>query len=90
VGAKPAWKVSQWCQASRAGARILGVQAQLQRVKCEHGQAFHRLVDQAGEQLYGADPAALKSFAAQPLGHNGRDRSSEEAEEGGSGAQKFS
>src|SRR3954469_11986653 len=48
----------------------LDVYAQLQqRVKREHGMAFDRLVDEAREQLYGADPVALKSLSAQPLGH---------------------
>src|SRR3954452_22491935 len=48
----------------------LDVYAQLQqRVKREHGMAFDRLVDEAREQLYGADTAALKSLSAQPLGH---------------------
>ena len=48
----------------------MDVYAQLQqRVKREHGTAFDRLVDQAREQLYGADPAALNSLSGQPLGH---------------------
>src|SRR3954454_18432968 len=48
----------------------LDVYAQLQqRVKREHGMAFDRLVDEAREQLYGTQPAALKSLSAQPLGH---------------------
>ena len=33
-------------------------------VKREHGTAFDRLVDEAREQLYGADPAAVKSLSA--------------------------
>src|SRR4051794_24966671 len=71
----------------------LDVYAQLQqRVKREHGMAFDRLVDEAREQLYGADTAALKSLSAQPLGHglghDGPNAVPEGVEEGGSEVAK--
>ena len=71
----------------------LDVYAQLQqRVKREHGTAFDRLVDEAREQLYGPDPAALNLLSAQPLGHGlghgGQNRDAVGPEAGDSEAAK--
>jgi hypothetical protein len=72
----------------------MDVYAQLQqRVKREHGRAFDRLVDQAREQLYDADPEALESLSEQPLGphglgHEGGNRGRRRATDERSGPKK--
>jgi hypothetical protein len=72
----------------------MDVYAQLQqRVKREHGRAFDRLVDQAREQLSGADPTALNSLSEQPLGHGlgheGRNRGRQGSSGERSGAENL-